>query len=196
MRLAAIGVAMLAFAASGALAQDKPAEPQAPPPATNGVAPPAPIGHRQPTLRDLPPDVAKEERPSSGSSSRVNVGPGRSGGPPQLEVRTNCKAAARGAVVLGRDENACLADESAARDTLKQNWGNYSATDKSQCVGMNETGGPESYVELLSCLEVTRDARDLQNADPLEGDDASVSTVRRRRTPVHSRHSSQATAAP
>jgi hypothetical protein len=84
-------------------------------------------------------------------------------------------------VVLGRDGNACLADETAARDTLKQNWANYSATDKFQCVGMTETGGPESYVELLSCLEVMRDARNLQNGDPLESDDASVSTVRRGR---------------
>jgi hypothetical protein len=180
MRLAAICFAMLAIVASGAVAQDRPTEPKAPLPATNGVAPPAPVGHRQPTVKDLPPDVSTRER-SSGSSSRVEVEPGPTVGLPQLEVRTSCKAAACGAVVLGRDENACLADEAAARDTLKQNWSKYSATDKSQCVGMTRTGGPASYVELLSCVEVMRDARNLQNADLLENDDATLSPTRRRR---------------
>jgi hypothetical protein len=46
----------------------------------NGVAPSTPIGHRQPTLRDLPPDVADKERRSTGSPSRIDVGPARSNG--------------------------------------------------------------------------------------------------------------------
>jgi len=96
-------------------------------------------------------------------------------------VRNSWKAAARGAVVLGHDENACLADEAVARDPLRQNWSKYSGTDKSQSVGMTRTSRPASYVELLSCVEVTRDARNLQNADPMESDDATLSTTRRRR---------------
>jgi hypothetical protein len=54
-------------------------------------------------------------------------------------------------MVLGRDKKACLADETTAQDTLKQNWSKYVASDKSDCVGMVRTGGPASYVELLSC---------------------------------------------
>jgi hypothetical protein len=46
---------------------------------------------------------------------------------------------------------------------------------------MVKTGGPASYVELLSCLEIMRDARNIQNVDPLERDDAAVSTRRGRR---------------
>ena len=67
--------------------------------------------------------------------------------------------------------------------TLKQNWTQYSATDKSQCVGMATTGGPASYVELVSCLEVMRDARTIRNTDPLEGDlsPAPVGTRRGKR---------------
>src|SRR5580704_9533937 len=94
----------------------------------------------------------------------------RAGGPPTLQVGPSCEAAGRGAVVLGRNKEACLADETTAQDTLKQNWSKYSTTDKTQCVGMATTGGPASYVELLSCLEVMRDARNIQNTDVLESD--------------------------
>jgi hypothetical protein len=44
------------------------------------------------------------------------------------------------------------------------------AGDKTLCIGMESSGGPASYVELLSCLEVNRDAREIQSADPLEAD--------------------------
>jgi hypothetical protein len=94
-----------------------------------------------------------------------------------LEVGTSCEAAGRGAVVLGRNKEACLADETAAQDTLKQNWPKYAANDKTQCVGMTKTGGPASYVELLSCLEIMRDARQIQNADPLESDNATAANT-------------------
>ena len=185
MRLASVSVAMLALAANGALAQDRAADPQAPLSTTNRVVPPAPVGHRQPSIKDIPPDLARKEEGRDAAAraspepaplpATVDLGPSGPGGPPHLEVRTSCKAAARGAVMLGRDENACLADESAALGSLRQNWGKYSATDKSQCVGMTKTGGPASYVELLSCLEIMRDARNLQNADLLESDDPTIS---------------------
>jgi hypothetical protein len=80
--------------------------------------------------------------------------------------------------MLGRNKEACLADETAAQDTLKQNWSKYSASDKNECVGMVTTGGPPSYVELLSCVEILRDARNIRNADPLESDNQPVSTRR------------------
>jgi hypothetical protein len=32
---------------------------------------------------------------------------------------------------------------------------------------LENSGGPASYVELLSCLEVMRDARTIQREDPL-----------------------------
>jgi hypothetical protein len=46
-----------------------------------------------------------------------------------------------------RAGEACLADETTAQDTLKQNWSKYAASDKSECVGMVTTGGPASYVD-------------------------------------------------
>ena len=106
--------------------------------------------------------------------------------PPKLDVTTSCNAAAQYAVSAGRDKDACMGDERTAETTLAQNWSKYSADDKSQCVGTVKTGGPSSYVELLSCIEVSRDAKQLGEGDPLMRSDRPVasapqSTPRRRR---------------
>ena len=112
---------------------------------------------------------------------RVPIPNGRAGGPPSLQVGQSCEAAGRGSVVLGRDKKACLADETTAQDTLKQNWSKYATSDKNECVGMVTTGGPPSYVELLSCVEILRDARNIRKADALEADDSAISSRFRRR---------------
>src|SRR3984957_14856659 len=162
-----------------------------------GGVPQAPVGHRQPTATDVPalksststtPDqtitpstpttpTTIPSAPAQGRSAQTRGGGGGAGGPPVLQVVTSCEAAGRGAVVLGRNKEACLADETTAQDTLKQNWAKYAANDKTQCVGMTTTGGPASYVELLSCLEIMRDARQIQNADPLESDTATAANT-------------------
>jgi hypothetical protein len=139
------------------------------------------------------PQTQPQTQPKKPSRSQSRTAQGRGGGgsPPTLQVGPSCEAAGRGAVVLGRNKEACLADENAALSTLKQNWSKYAANDKTLCIGMESTGGPASYVELLSCLEVNRDAREIQSADPLEADlnsptstttgSASVDSPRHRR---------------
>ena len=196
MRSAYICIAIVALAASSAWSQGNP---------VGAASPQAPIGHRQPTVKDLPPDVARDEQPAGGSrgeqqpesasprgqnarararepSPRQNAG-ARAGGPPTLNVDPSCVAAGMGSVVLGRDKKACLADETTAQDTLKQNWSKYAAGDKSECIGMVTTGGPASYVELLSCVEILRDARNIRKENALETGEQPVSTgrVRQRR---------------
>src|SRR5260370_42567209 len=79
-------------------------------------------------------------------------------GPPELDVSISCRAAARGSVAVGGDQQACLNDERTAKDALAKDWSSFSPLARTQCVGMNRTGGPPSYVELLVCLEVMRDA--------------------------------------
>ena len=102
-------------------------------------------------------------------------------GPPILKVGTSCEAAGSGSVVAGRNKESCLADETTALDTLKQNWSKYQASDKTECVALENSGGPASYVELLSCLEIMRDARNIHNADALESDNSAISAFRRNR---------------
>jgi hypothetical protein len=87
--------------------------------------------------------------------------------PPELNVGPSCDAAARGAIAAGRDREACMGDERAAKDILAKGWDKYAPADKSQCVGMNGKGGPASYVELLSCLEIMRDAKSIRETDSL-----------------------------
>lgn len=102
-------------------------------------------------------------------------------GPPKLDILPSCIAAARGAVSAGRDLEACLADERTALDSLAQNWSKYNAADKIQCIGNVKTGGPASYVELLSCLEIMRDAKEIRQNDSLPQSDQPRPAGRRRR---------------
>jgi hypothetical protein len=176
----AVTVLLLGMSANSVSAQQGAGVPS---PSTTGTAPQAPIGHRQPTARDVPPDLASQTDGAAALSARVPTPNHQAGGPPTLQVGPSCEAAAQGSVVLGRDKKACLGDETTAQDTLKQNWSKYAASDKNECVSMVKTGGPPSYVELLSCVEILRDARNIRNADPLESDDKPLSTgrVRQRR---------------
>jgi hypothetical protein len=176
LRLAALSFAMFTLGASGALAQ--------------GSLRQAPIGHRQPTPSDLPPDVRTDEQLSRGppqpasatprsssAPSQRRIGRTSGGGPPTLQVGPSCEAAGRGGVVLGRNKEACLADETDAQNTLKQSWSKYPATDKTICSGMTTSGGPASYVELVSCLEILRDAKSIEATDP-PADDVESGTSR------------------
>jgi hypothetical protein len=96
---------------------------------------------------------------------------------PKLNVDPTCEAAARGSIVLGRDKQACLGDERAAQETLQKGWGKYNAGDKTQCVGLARQGGPPSYVELLSCLEVMRDSKTIRSNGPLAGAPGELSAA-------------------
>jgi hypothetical protein len=90
--------------------------------------------------------------------------------PPRLNAGPSCDAAARGAISLGRDKEASMSDERAAKDVLTKTWSQYSRVHKAQCVGMTNRGGPPSYVELISCLDIMKDAAAIHKADPLFGD--------------------------
>jgi hypothetical protein len=97
--------------------------------------------------------------------------------PPKLDVAPSCNGAAQFSVGAARDKESCLEDEHAAESVLAQNWSKYNAKDKTQCVGTVKTGGPASYVELLSCLEVMRDAKEFRES---ESPPASQQPARRR----------------
>ena len=89
--------------------------------------------------------------------------------PPKLNVGPSCDAAGRGAISFGRNTEVCMGDEREAEDQLTKNWSQYSRAHKSQCVGMTAAGGPSSYVELISCLDIMTAAATINKADPLAG---------------------------
>jgi hypothetical protein len=86
---------------------------------------------------------------------------------PTLEVSVSCAAAAAVAISAGRDKDACLSDEKEAKDQLDKDWAAAKQDDKSLCLGNVDTGGPPSYVELLACLTVMKDYRQIRESDPL-----------------------------
>lgn len=83
-------------------------------------------------------------------------------GPPKLDVTSSCNAAARGEVAADRGSEACFNDERTAQEALAKDWSGFSPSIRAQCLGMNRTGGPPSYVELFVCLEVMRDAAKIE----------------------------------
>ena len=86
---------------------------------------------------------------------------------PKLNIEPSCKAAGIEGMALGRTTQSCINDENTARDQLVKDWSTYSGDDKSHCLSMVSTGGSPSYVELLSCLEMSRDAKKIAEGQPV-----------------------------
>jgi len=64
--------------------------------------------------------------------------------------------------------NACMKDEQDARTRIASQWETFLASDRASCTQNETTGGSPSDVELLTCLQMARDARALP-ADKTEG---------------------------
>ena len=61
-----------------------------------------------------------------------------------------------------------MGDELATQEMLAKNWARYSRAHRTQCVAMTAQGGP-SYVELISSLDIMRDADAIRKTDPFFG---------------------------
>jgi len=60
-----------------------------------------------------------------------------------------------------QDFNSCMKSEMATRDQLVEQWSTFKASDKSNCIGETNAGGMPSYTDLLTCLQMARDASKL-----------------------------------
>jgi hypothetical protein len=54
----------------------------------------------------------------------------------------------------------CVQSEQAMRQKIVNEWSTFLPTEKSNCIG-SEAGGMASYTDLVTCLEMARDARQL-----------------------------------
>ena len=95
---------------------------------------------------------------------------------PQLNVKPSCSAANRGGGAT-QDMDNCLQEEQLAREQLVKDWGQYAAADRSGCVQLSTMGGTPSYVELLTCLEMAKAAKE---SPPDVGGGSSVGKRQRR----------------
>jgi hypothetical protein len=82
---------------------------------------------------------------------------------PTLNVEPGCRAAARMGDRLSLDTSLrqCLADERGARQELEKEWTQFSPALRQRCVATTHSGGDPSYVEVLVCLQMARDAAKL-----------------------------------
>jgi hypothetical protein len=79
---------------------------------------------------------------------------------PRYNIEPTCKGGL-GSPGLNERYSSCIAEENAARQKLEASWASWPVGDRSVC---SETArmGAASYVELLTCLEMAREAKKLK----------------------------------
>lgn len=84
---------------------------------------------------------------------------------PKYDIARGCRLDSTQAFDLSAGLNEpikrCLSDEQRAMSQLQTQWSQFPATDKTQCMAEADIGGTPSYVELLTCLQLAKDARPL-----------------------------------
>ena len=83
------------------------------------------------------------------------------GSVPRFDVERTCRPASAAGILPGRDSSACQRDENDARGKLEQQWSEYSPSQRSHCAGFAGLDRAPSYVELLTCLEMAKQSKDL-----------------------------------
>ncbi len=79
---------------------------------------------------------------------------------PRFNIEPTCKG---GLDSPGLNErySQCIAEENAARQKLEGSWASFPASDRTVCADTARMGAA-SYVELLTCLEMAREAKKLK----------------------------------
>jgi|SRR5579871_7017396 len=77
---------------------------------------------------------------------------------PAYDVSPACRAAV---TVMPGSFEACMKDEAGARARLAASWDRFAGPQRDSCVQTEDTGGSPSYVELLTCLQMAKDAQSL-----------------------------------
>jgi hypothetical protein len=85
---------------------------------------------------------------------------------PSFNVEPSCSQTDIG---VTQDKEACLTDEKNARAEIERTWSQFSAADRNSCVSIS-SGWHPTYTELLTCLELYRDARELRKQTPPSSD--------------------------
>jgi len=120
-----------------------------------GQAPPATTGPRQPKVADVPKDSSKKETPLSPEDVALeralkNICRGCS---PIIPVRDVPRYDLAHTCPADRSSERCSTDEETARVRLKEQWSQFTAQAKSDCVQRNEIGGNPNYTQLIICLK-------------------------------------------
>jgi hypothetical protein len=88
---------------------------------------------------------------------------------PTLQVEQVCHGIVNqsgGSLTVGDPKasfDQCMAGEKADRETMIKEWSTFSSEDKRHCTAETRMGGESSYTEMVTCLEMARDVRNLRN---------------------------------
>ena len=95
---------------------------------------------------------------------------------PQFDVKPSCTAATRAANDLNqagdnlrsgdRSSDNCVQDEMNAKAKLGDEWSHYTVSQRQRCTSLATLGGLPSYVELLTCLELAKEAANIPAHQP------------------------------
>jgi hypothetical protein len=80
---------------------------------------------------------------------------------PSFDVNPTCRGADAAAGAGGRGSDVCVRSELGARDQLTQQWAQFPEADRTRCVSVTRMTAMPSYVQVLTCLEMARDSRQL-----------------------------------
>src|SRR5262245_45374113 len=91
-------------------------------------------------------------------------------GVPNINIGPSCRDAAKVSTAgMQQDYESGLKSEEAARDVPAKQWNSFVAADRGSCYRLTTTGTPGTYTELLTCLEMKRDARKLPDTPSTVG---------------------------
>jgi hypothetical protein len=93
--------------------------------------------------------------------------------PPTLNVEPSCQAAERSGITDRTSDN-CMRGENQAKATLNDKWTQFTARQQARCTNLVQMGGPPSYVELLTCLEVAQQADKIPDTDLMRGSGSAL----------------------
>ena len=98
-------------------------------------------------------------------------------GVPRFDVARTCEDAQ---AFTGNDRNlayqGCMKDENEARAELARKWAHFKPGDRKDCVAQGIAPVP-SYVEILTCLEMSEEAEDLYKPDGTRRDNPQGGAV-------------------
>ena len=126
--------------------------------AGHAQVPAASSGARQPKATDVPKDASKKRdapSPEDVALERALKNICRGCSPiipfrdvPRYDLARTCPAS--------RSSERCSEDEETARVRLKEQWSQFTAQARSDCVQRNEIGGNPNYTQLIICLRATQ----------------------------------------
>ena len=77
---------------------------------------------------------------------------------PFINFEMSCRAAVKASAGIAQSIDACRRSEEEARETLRKQWTSFAGPDRQSCYRLTTTGTSGTYTELLTCLEMRRDA--------------------------------------